>query len=135
MEDCGFLELEHTADWALQVWAPDIESLLATAAKGMYSLSKTKTGFNKYENIVLRITYSDFEGLLVDFLNELLLLGELEDIAAVIYDLKLENNQLIAKIQAAKIIAQHKEIKAVTYHNLKITHSKKRMETIIIFDV
>ena len=135
MEDSGFLELEHTADWALRVWAPDIETLLVTAAKGMYSLSKTKTSANVYQNIVLRFDYIDFESLLVDFLSELILLGELENIAAVNYDLNLDKGHLIAKIQAAKILSQQKEIKAVTYHNLEIVRSKNRMETVIIFDV
>ncbi|MEJ2511250.1 MAG: archease [Anaerolineales bacterium] len=135
MLDCGFLELEHTADWALQVWAPDNTSLLVTAAKGMYSLLKIKTDANEYQNIVLRIGFIDYEGLLVDFLSELILLGELENIAAVNYDLKLENSQLIAKIQAAKILSQQKEIKAVTYHNLKIIRAENRLETVIIFDV
>ena len=135
MDDCGFVELDHTADWALKVWAPDVESLLVTAAKGMYSLSKTKTMTNEYQNIVIRHAYLDIEGLLVDFLSELLFLGEQEKIAAVNYDLKLENRQLIANLQTAEIFTQQKEIKAVTYHNLKVVQMKDRLETVIIFDV
>jgi RNA-splicing ligase RtcB len=34
-----YRELEHTADWALQVWSPTLEGLFTEAAKGMYTLS------------------------------------------------------------------------------------------------
>jgi len=35
----GFSERGHTADWELEVWAPDFPGLLAQAARGMYSIS------------------------------------------------------------------------------------------------
>ena len=35
----GFEEITHTADWALRVWADDLEGLFAEAARGMYALS------------------------------------------------------------------------------------------------
>ena len=34
----GFREREHTADWELEVWAPDLPGLLVQAARGMYWL-------------------------------------------------------------------------------------------------
>ncbi|MFC2053874.1 archease, partial [Chloroflexota bacterium] len=33
-EIAGFREIEHTADWELEVWAPDILELLKQAAIG-----------------------------------------------------------------------------------------------------
>jgi SHS2 domain-containing protein len=35
----GFEEKAHTADWALRVWADDLEGLFAEAARGMYALA------------------------------------------------------------------------------------------------
>ena len=35
----GYRELEHTADWALEFWAPNFTELLEQAARGMYSLA------------------------------------------------------------------------------------------------
>ncbi len=34
----GFREKDHTADWELEVWAPDLPGLLVEAARGMYWL-------------------------------------------------------------------------------------------------
>ena len=31
----GYREIEHTADWELEVWAPDLAALLEQAARGM----------------------------------------------------------------------------------------------------
>ena len=35
----GFREHAHTADWELEVWAPDLPALLEQAAHGMYAIS------------------------------------------------------------------------------------------------
>jgi hypothetical protein len=35
----GFREHAHTADWELEVWAPDLATLFVQAALGMYALS------------------------------------------------------------------------------------------------
>ena len=37
-QSSGFREKEHTADWELDVWAPDLPALLEQAARGMYWL-------------------------------------------------------------------------------------------------
>ena len=38
MTTAGYREISHTADWALQVWAPDLSGLLVQAARGMTAL-------------------------------------------------------------------------------------------------
>jgi SHS2 domain-containing protein len=35
----GFREHAHTADWELEVWAPDLPTLLEQTACGMYAIS------------------------------------------------------------------------------------------------
>jgi len=37
-----YVEVEHTADWALRVWAPTLEELFVDAARGMYELAGAK---------------------------------------------------------------------------------------------
>ncbi len=37
----GFREIEHTADWELHIWAPNLVALFEEAAGGMYKLSGT----------------------------------------------------------------------------------------------
>ena len=131
----GFKELEHTADWALQVWASDLGQLLVTAAKGMYSLSDTQTEINDLQNLTIQLPYLDQESLLVDFLSELIFLGEVSNQAAVEYDLNFSEKELSANISVANIKSRKKEIKAVTFHELEILSTMHGLETVIVFDV
>ena len=135
MQESGYLELEHTADWALKVWAPDLPTLLITAARGMYALSGIQTDPNSIQAKSIQLESTDAEGLLVDFLSELLFLAELEHVAAIEYKISLKDYSLIAEIRTRNIIKIQKEIKAITYHNLKIIQKKDLFETVIIFDV
>ena len=131
----GYREIEHTADWELQVWGPDLESLLKTAAKGMYELSQTKlVPSPKVErNFVIPIL--DQESLIVDFLSELLYFGEDEGIAFDHYDMRFDDNMLTVQAFGAQIQAQQKEIKAVTYHGMSVLKTKLGLEVRIVFDV
>ena len=131
----GYHEIEHTADWALNVWAPDIKSLLVVAAKGMYALSGIVTESNGDMVDVISLEYLDDESLVVDFLSELLYIGEIKNLAAVDYSPRLSPTTLSVKLSLEKIIKQQKEITAVTFHNLEIIRTDKGIETTIIFDV
>jgi len=135
MQEYGYLELEHTADWALKVWAPDLPTLLITAARGMYALSGIQTDPNSIQAKSIQLESTDAEGLLVDFLSELLFLAELEHVAAIEFETSVNDSSLIAEIRTGSIIKIQKEIKAITYHNLKIIRKKDLLETVIIFDV
>ena len=135
LENCGFFELEHTADWALKIWAPDLEQLLITAARGMYSLSETQTDAKSIQQVVFSLPFLDKETLLVDFLSELLFLGEVSNQAAIDYKIGLTAAELSAYISVAEIKSRKKEIKAVTFHHLEISSTERGLETVIVFDV
>ena len=133
--DAGFREIAHTADWELQVWAPNLSSLLEQAARGMYVLAGTrlKTGPRLDRKIDLQTP--DRESLLVEFLAELLYLGEVEGLGFDTFDLTVEKEALHAQLSGAPVESQIKEIKAVTYHNLTIRETERGLEANIVFDV
>ena len=79
--DFGFREHAHTADWELEVWAPDLPALLEQAARGMYAISGVKTDIGSPQERSVAIRASDAEGLLVRFLTELLWLEQEERLA------------------------------------------------------
>lgn len=133
--DSGFRELSHTADWALQVWAPDLPALLAQAAGGMYALMELEWRPEESCRRSFDLTVADDEGLLVAFLSELLYLLEDEQLAFDRFDLDIGAGRLHACLQGRTVAAIGKEIKAVTYHNLLIRSGADGMETIITFDV
>jgi len=131
----GFAERPHTADWALDVWAPDFVSLLREAAKGMYSLSEIELHPGARVERSFSLHAVDLESLLVSFLSELLYLGERDRLAFDTFDLRVENNHLEAILQGAPIVEQSKEIKAVTFHDLKIIDKSGQLSVTIVFDV
>jgi SHS2 domain-containing protein len=133
--ESGFLELAHTADWALQVWAPDLARLLAAAAQGMYGLMEVHLAAEPRTQVSLELEAVDGESLLVAFLGELLYMGEDQGLAFDSFDLEIKEFRLSGILHGAPIESQRKEIKAVTYHELEIMHRNSRLEATVVFDV
>jgi SHS2 domain-containing protein len=131
----GFKEHEHTADWELQVWAKNLPGLLEQAARGMYALSGARLQASPRIQRRLELSSQDAEGLLVAFLQELLYLGEMDGLGFDHFELQVEQGQLRARISGASLAWRDKEIKAATYHNLKIRQTEAGLEVNIVFDV
>ena len=131
----GYEEIEHTADWAIRVWAPDLDRLLEMAAKGMNELSELVCERKRHIIRAVRLSALDAESLLVDFLNEILYYGEVEHIGFEHYEIQLEGLILEATLYGSGIISQKKEIKAVTFHDLAVKKTNTGLEAVIVFDV
>ena len=131
----GFREREHTADWELEVWAPDLACLLEQAALGMLALSGARLQEGPRQRRALSLQAEDAERLLVAFLSELLWLGEAEGLGFDRYELQVVGFTLQAGLEGAPIASLAKEIKAVTFHNLNIRQTERGLEANIVFDV
>jgi SHS2 domain-containing protein len=131
----GHREVEHTADWGLDIWAPDLPELLEEAARGMFELMGAVVSEEDRYHQQLEITADDGEQLLVSFLEELLFLAESKNFAADGFMLELVGEGLLANLEGGAIVSREKEIKAVTFHNLEILETGRGVETRIIFDV
>ncbi|MEN8242580.1 MAG: archease [Chloroflexota bacterium] len=131
----GFEEIEHTADWALRVWAPNHAELFRQAAIGMNQLSELELDSTVPLVEELSLAAIDIESLLVSFLSELVFLGEQDDLGFDGFDLSIDRLRLLAKLSGGKIISQKKEIKAVTYHNLEVIEIEGGFQVVIVFDV
>jgi SHS2 domain-containing protein len=135
MNENGYLELTHTADWALKVWGRDLPELFTTAAKGMYELLQLAVDEEPRQERRFQISAYDSESLLVGFLSELLVILELEEFMFNQISVTFNENELEAVCSGIPVVAQAKEIKAVTYNELEIKSSALGIETIIVFDV
>lgn len=133
--NAGYREIEHTADWELQVWAPDLAALLEQAARGMFALSGTILKDRERFEREIDLRADDAETLLVTFLSELLFTAESESLGFDTYQLHLDGYHLHAKLQGAELAGQNKEIKAVTYHRMAIKETGRGLEVNIVFDV
>lgn len=135
MIQAGFEELQHTADWALRVWAPNRVELFRQAAIGMNSLMGLKLQDETVCEVELDLAAEDDESLLVCFLNEILFYLEIERIGFEDFPLKLNGNRLIAELWGRPIRSIEKPIKAVTFHNLVVQRGEDGLEARLVFDV
>jgi SHS2 domain-containing protein len=131
----GYRELDHTADWEIEVWAPDLAGLFEEAARGMYALSGARLDVRKPESRTIVVSAIEPEVLLVMFLEELLYFGEMENLGFEKFELRLEDGELSAKLEGGSLVSLEKEIKAVTYHNLQIRETVQGIKVNIVFDV
>ena len=132
----GFREHAHTADWELEVWAPDLPSLLEQSARGMYTLSgmRLQSGLPQTRSITLH--GEDAESLLVRFLSELLWLEQEVGLGFEDFSITVDKQyNLQADLGGSSIANLDKEIKAVTYHNLAVQTTKQGLRVTIVFDV
>ena len=134
-ELAGFNEIDHTADWAVEIWAPDFAGLLVESAHAIFVLTGLRVKSEPRETRQAHLTAADRESLLVAFLSEILYLAEQENLGFDMIDLTVDRYTLTARLDGAAILSQFKEIKAVTYHNLAIRETAGRLEVTIVFDV
>jgi SHS2 domain-containing protein len=127
--------VEHTADLGLEVWAPDLQGLMEEAARGLFELMGIEVSEESRCHRQLEIGADDREQLLVSFLEELLFIADAEDLAFDGFMLNLVDTNLLARLEGGFIVSRTREIKAVTYHYLEISETKRGLKTSIIFDV
>jgi SHS2 domain-containing protein len=131
----GYRERPHTADWELEAWAPDLPGLLEQAARGMYALAGAKMQEGPRQARQLELVALDGESLLVQFLEELLYLQSMERLAFDEFQLDIDGWRLRANLAGAPLAWLEKEIKAVTFHNLRIEEGRQGFKVRIVFDV
>lgn len=133
----GFREIDHTADAALHLWAPDYETLLFQAARGtawIISGEIPSGPFSVRKHLALEAF--DRESLLVAFLSELAYSAEVdrEVFSGFKFD-RVTDQGLAVVADGIRVPALKTVIKAVTYHDLNIVKTKRGLETTIVFDV
>jgi SHS2 domain-containing protein len=132
----GFREHAHTADWELEVWAPDLPSLLETSARGMYALSGMQLQAGLRQTCSITLQGEDAESLLVRFLSELLWFEEAQRLGFDGFSIHIDSQfNLHAELCGSAITKLDKEIKAVTYHNLAVQSTNQGLRVTIVFDV
>ena len=132
----GFEEVDHTADVALRIWAPNFEALLCQAALGMTRLMYGSITSGQVVRKRFSLEAFDRESLLVEWLGELAYSAEIN--REVFYEFGFEcvtDCRLIAAACGNRVDSLQTVIKAVTYHNLKIIKTDRGLEATVVFDV
>ena len=136
----GFEVIDHTADIGIAAHGADIREAFSKAALGLFSLITDLEGIDEKVEREVELSALDEEGLLVEWLNELIYIFDVERVAFCRFDITdLSNNHLKARCFGEKIEpSRHRlktEVKAATYHMLKVGRSRNGCEVRVIFDI
>ncbi len=136
-----YSQIEHTADIGIKVQAPTLAELFKKAALAMMHQMIDKAEIPKKPRkkvVKIELKANSQEELLVHFLNDLLSLSDSKEVIfreVEIVLLTVNSLRAIAVGIPRRHFTFRTEIKAVTYHDLKIEFRNKQYHVQIIFDV
>jgi SHS2 domain-containing protein len=131
---------EHTADLGLRVAAPDLAGLFAEAGRGLASMMVANLdAVEPRAERRIEIEGIDQEYLLFDWLTELLYIFDSERLVLVDFQVQMTEQGLRADCRGEAIdptrhLLEH-EVKAITYHGLKLQQTADGWQAEVIVDI
>jgi SHS2 domain-containing protein len=131
---------DHTADIGLRIWAADRPSLYAEAARALFSLVVLKLdAVRPIEQRSFAIAGQQEDYLLFDWLTELLYTFETEHLLFSEFEVDVDRDGLRAIARGERLDrARHEldhEVKAITYHGLKVAAAAAGWVAEVIVDI
>lgn len=132
--------IPHTADIGIKAYGTTLSELFKNTAYGMFDIIADLDGLKKSVEQPIEVKAANREELLVAWLGELLYNFYTKQI--IFFDFNIE--ELSDTGIKAKAFGRHvgenrnrlkTEIKAVTYHELKIQEDAGKFTAVVIFDV
>src|SRR5437870_2455132 len=136
----SYREIEHTADLGIEVTAPDLPTLFASAGEALYGLIVDAATVQSQEEITVTATGDGPEELLHAWLCELLAQFNVHGFVGKSCEVaELAPDRVDGFIKGEKLdLARHRfhtEIKGVTYHDFKVWEETTEWHARVIFDV
>jgi SHS2 domain-containing protein len=131
---------EHTADLGLRVRAPDLNTLFAEAAACLFSaILEDPATIRPYVSQPIELAGTDREYLLFDWLRELLYRFDAGHMVYREFDVMVQSDKLIATVRGEPLDstrhALSHEVKAITYHELKVEQTPDGWLAEVIVDI
>ena len=131
---------EHTADIGLRMTAADVEGLFAAAGRGLFSLIvENLDAVRTTHAIEVALEASDLDGLLVDWLSELLYHFETARLVGRTFEVRIDAGRLTATVRGEPLDEArhetHLHVKALTYHGLRVEQTDDGWRAEVIVDI
>lgn len=131
--------LEHTGDAKIRAFGKTKQELFLNALKGMMAIVGPQATSHKLQiTRKLKVSSSDINALLVDFLSEVNYLAQTnKERYSKARFVKFSDRELEVELVGQKVKEFGEEIKAVTYHGLEVKQKPGSglWEAEIIFDI
>lgn len=131
---------EHTADLGLRVRAPDLDSLFAEAAACLFSaVVEDIAAIRPEKAVTVELAGTDREFLLFDWLKDLLYRFDADHMLFGKFVVRVRDDGLTATawgepLDPARHLLGH-EVKAITYHELKVERTDDGWLAEVIVDI
>ena len=137
-EKHGYEMLEHTGDICIKAVSATLPGLFAESAHGMmaylYGAALVRDGCSDGREVV-EVSAADLCGLLFEWLAELHYRAEVRHRAYVAFDFDILTPQVLRAAAFWRTAVAEDEIKAVTYHDLRVSNTAGRWEASVVYDI
>ncbi len=132
--------LDHTADIGLKIYGKNLKQLFQNAALGLFSLISETSCIKSKKKFNINLKAPNIEELLVSWLRELLYIYDAKRMLLCDFKIdKISGGQLEASVSGEPLDIKkhilHMEVKAVTYHQLRVRKTPSGFKAQVIFDV
>jgi SHS2 domain-containing protein len=135
-----FETFEHTADLGLRIRAADLDMLFAEAGQALFSVLVEDLGtVRPAQAVPVRIAGDERDLLLFDWLKELLYRFDAEHLLFSRFEVQVQSDGLSAAawgepLDRGRHVLDH-EVKAITYHGLRVEPVADGWEAEVIVDI
>ncbi|MFN4260007.1 MAG: archease [Gemmataceae bacterium] len=131
---------DHTADLGLRVRAADLDTLFVEAALALFSaIVDNLADVQPKQAVTVALTSDDREYLLFDWLNELLFRWDTEHLLFGRFEVQVTDTSLTGTAWGEPLDpARHRlghEVKAITYHGLRVEPTADGWLAEVIVDI
>jgi SHS2 domain-containing protein len=131
---------DHTADIGLRITAATLQELFVDAGRGFSSLIVANLAdVRTVEERTIAVEGTEPDYLLFDWLNELVYLLDSEHLVFSQFAAKIDERGLTATCRGERLDrSRHQlehEVKAVTYHDLRVENTESGWEAEVILDI
>jgi len=131
---------EHTADLGLRIRAADLETLFIEAAQALFeTIVADLTTVLPRQKLEVHVNQEDYEYLLFDWLRELLYHFDSEHLLLGRFEVRIKNGNLSGTawgepLDRSRHELEH-EVKAITYHGLRVEETSDDWLAEVIVDI
>jgi protein archease len=130
--------LEHTADVRIECVGATLAELFESAAQALYAVAYTRVEGEQECAYPIELSADTPEELMVRWLQELIYLMDVEHFAATQFDFDCANATALGGRMTGRICPvedRAEEIKAATYHGMRVEHCDGEWRAEVILDL
>ncbi len=138
--DVQYRILEHPADLGIEAWGKNIGEAFENAVLGLISTLVDPVGIDKRETKSLLLSATDYEGILVRLLSEVLYLYDGEGFLTSRADIRRLTPTMLEGQLAGETFDERKhtpklDVKAITYHQISVQERSDGARVVVFLDI